>query len=75
MCLSKWRWRRDGRRIWSCSISKHYIGLVSSCICTIMVCVCVCAMTREEAARMWRMREAEWESEAVARDRLMAEVR
>ncbi len=40
-----------------------------------MVCVCVCAMTREEAARMWRMREAEWESEAVARDRLMAEVR
>ena len=31
--------------------------------------------TREEVARMWRKREAEWEREKQARERLMAEVR
>lgn len=31
-------------------------------------------MYREEAARMWRMREAEWEREARARQKLMAQV-
>ena len=30
--------------------------------------------TREEVARMWRKREAEWEREKLARERLMAEV-
>lgn len=29
---------------------------------------------REEAARMWRKRESEWERERQARDRLMREV-
>lgn len=32
---------------------------------------CLC---REEAARMWRKREAEWEREVKAREKLMAEV-
>ena len=30
---------------------------------------------REEVARMWHRREAEWERERLARERLMAEVR
>ena len=29
---------------------------------------------RDEAARMWTKREAEWERERLARERLMAEV-
>ena len=32
-------------------------------------------MCRDEAARMWTKREAEWERERLARERLMAEVR
>jgi len=32
---------------------------------------CLC---REEAARTWRKREAEWEREVKAREKLMAEV-
>ena len=30
---------------------------------------------RDEAARMWTKREAEWERERLARERLMAEVK
>lgn len=31
-------------------------------------------MYRDEAARMWAKRQAEWERERLARERLMAEV-
>lgn len=31
-------------------------------------------LCREEAARLWQKREAEWEKERLARERLMKEV-
>ena len=31
--------------------------------------------SRDEAARMWQKRDAEWERERLARERLMTEVR
>ena len=35
---------------------------------------CHLVIFRDEAARMWTKREAEWERERLARERLMAEV-
>ena len=34
----------------------------------------ICIYYREEVAKMWHKREAEWEREKVAREKLMAEV-
>lgn len=39
------------------------------------VCVCVVGPIREEAQRVWDQREAQWERERRARERLMDEVK
>ena len=45
-----------------------------SCCAGLLLCI-VLLFIREEAAKMWSKREAEWEKEAKARERLMNEVR
>ena len=67
--LSRWNWKRNVKETWNYFISK------SSALCSDVLLWCLyVGVVREEAARMWRKREEEWESESAARDRLMAEV-
>ena len=45
-----------------------------ACLVTVSCKLKISLIFRDEAARMWTKREAEWERERLARERLMAEV-
>ena len=51
------------------------VCLLAYLVVCLTVCLAVCLVAcRDEAARIWAQREAEWARERVARERLMQEV-